>query len=97
MRKRKRPKNNIDTVGVDIETFANTYVVTRPNGKVRDCPQSKVVTVTPRSEYDRYNTNENVTATPLETDLNQVIIPRSTAFSKIKRVVAWLGGEHHPR
>ncbi len=97
MRKRKRPKNNIDSKGVDLETFANTYVVIRPNGKVRDCPQSRVVTVTPGSEYDRYNTNENVTATPLETDLNQVIIPRSTAFSKIKRVVAWLGGEHHPR
>lgn len=97
MRKTKRPKNNIDSVGVDLETFANTYVVTRPNGKVRDCPQSRVVTVTPGSKHGRYNTNGNVTATPLETDLNQVIIPRSTASSKIKRVVAWLGGEHHPR
>ena len=97
MRKRKRPRNNIDSVGVDIETFANTYVVTRPNGKVRDCPQSRVVTVTPGSKHGRYYTNGNVTATSLETDLNQVIIPRSTAFSKIKRVVAWLGGEHHPR
>lgn len=97
MRKRKRSRNNIDSVGVDLETFANTYVVTRPNGKVRDCPQSRVVTVTPGSKYGRYNTNGNVTAAPLETDLNQVILPRSTAFSKIKRVVAWLGGEHHPR
>lgn len=97
MRKRKRPKNNIDSVGVDLETFANTYVVTRPNGKVRDCPQSRVVTVTPGSKHGRYNTNGNVTATPIETDLDQVIIPRSTAFSKIKRVVAWLGGEHFPR
>lgn len=97
MSKRTRPKNNIDSVGVDLETFTNTYVITRPNGKVRNCPQSRVVTFTPGSKYDRYNTNENVTATPLETDLNQVIIPRSTAFSKIKRVVAWLGREHHPR
>lgn len=97
MRKRKRPRNNIDSVGVDIETFANTFVVTKPNGKVWDCPQSRVVTVTPGSKYCRYNTNENVTATPIETDLDQVIIPRSTAFSKIKRVVAWLGGEHNPR
>lgn len=97
MRKRKRPKNNIDSVGVDLETFANTFVVTKPNGKVRDYPQSRVVTVTPGSKHGRYNTNQNVTATPLETDLNQVIIPRSTAFSKIKSVVAWLGGEHFPR
>lgn len=97
MSKRKRPRNNIDSVGVDLETFANTYVVTRPNGKVRDCPQSRVATVTPGSKHGRYNTNQNVTATPLETDLNPVIIPRSTAFSKIKSVVAWLGGEHFPR
>lgn len=97
MRKRKRPKNNIDSVGVDLETFANTFVVTGPNGKVRDYPQSRVVTRTPGSKHGQYNTNGNVTATPLETDLDQVIIPRSTAFSKIKRVVAWLGGEHHPR
>ena len=98
MRRRKRPRNDKGSaVGVDIETFANTYVVTRPNGKVRDCPQSRVVTVTLGSKHGQYNTNGNVTATPLETDLNQVIIPRSTAFSKIKRVVAWLEGEHHPR
>ena len=86
-----------NSVAQDTETFANTYVVTRPNGKVRDCPQSRVVTVTPGSKHGRYNTNGNVTATPLETDLDQVIIPRSTAFSKIKRVVARLGGEHFPR
>ena len=97
MRKRKRPKNNIDSVGVDLETFANTYVITRPNGKVRDYPQSRVVTLTPGYNHGRYNTNGNVTVAPLETDLDQVIIPRSTAFSKIKRVVAWLGGEHRPR
>lgn len=97
MSKRTRPINNIDSVGVDLETFANTYVVTKPNGKVRNCPQSRVVTVTPGSKHSRYNTNGNVNATPIETDLDQVIIPRSTAFSKIKRVVAWLGGEHHPR
>lgn len=97
MRKRKRPKNNIDSVGVDLETFANTYVITKPNGKVRDCPQSRVVTVTPGPKHGRYNTNGNVTATPIETDLDQVIIPKSTAFSKIKRVVAWLGREHFPR
>lgn len=97
MRKRKRPKNNIDSVGVDLETFANTFVVTKPNCKVRDYPQSRVVTLTPGSKHGRYNTNGNVTATPLETDLDQVIIPKSTAFSKIRRVVAWLGGEHHPR
>lgn len=97
MRKRKRPRNNIDSVGVDLETFANIFVVTKPNGKVRDYPQSRVVTLTPGSKRGRYNTNGNVTATPLETDLDQVIIPRSTAFSKIKRVVAWLGGEHHLR
>lgn len=97
MRKRKRPKNNIDSVGVDLETFANTFVVTKPNGKVQDYPQSRVVTRTPGSRHGRYNTNGNVTATPIETDLDQVIIPRSTAFSKIKRVVVWLGGEHRPR
>ena len=97
MRKRKRPRNNIDSVGFDLETFANTYVVTRPNGKVRDCPQSRVVTVTPGFEHGRYSSKGNVAITPLETDLDQVIIPRSTAFSKIKRVVAWLGGEHFPK
>lgn len=97
MRKRKRPKNNIESVGVDLEIFANTFVVSKPNGKVRDYPQSRVVTVTPGSKRGRYNTNENVTATSIETDLDQVIIPRSSAFSKIKRVVAWLGGEYHPR
>ena len=97
MRKRKRPKNNIDSVGVDLETLANTFVVTKPNGKVLDYPQSRVVTLTPVFKNGRYNTNGNVTATPLETDLDQVIIPRSTAFSKIKRVVNWVGGEHHPR
>ena len=97
MSKRTRPKNNIDSKGVDLETFANTYVVTRPNGKVRDCPQSRVVTVTPGFEHGCYSSKGNVAITPIETDLNQVIIPRSTAFSKIKRVVAWLGGEHPPR
>ena len=98
MRKRKRPRNDKGSaVGIDMETFANTYVITRPNGKVRDCPQSRVVTFTPGFKYDRYNTNGNVTATPLETALDQVIIPRSTAFSKIKRVASWLEGEHHPR
>lgn len=95
MRKRKRPRNNIDSVGVDLETFANTYVVTKPNGKVRNCPQSRVVTVTPGFEHGRYSSKGDVAISPLESD--QVIIPRSTAFSKIKRVVAWLGGEHHPR
>jgi hypothetical protein len=85
MRKRKRPRNNIDSVGVDLETFANTYVVTRPNGKVRDCPQSRVVTVTPGSKHGQYNTNGNVTATPLETDLDQVIIPKKHGFLKDKK------------
>lgn len=98
MRKRKRPKNNIDSKGVDLETFANTYVITRPNGKVRDCPQSRVVTLTPGSKHGRYNTNGNVTAIPLETDLDQVIIQESSALSMVtKRVASWLGGEHHPR
>ena len=98
MRKRKRPKNNIDSVGVDLETFANTYVVTKPNGKVRSCPQSRVVTVTPGSKHGRYNTNGNVTAIPLETDLDQVIIQESSALSRVtKRVASWLGGKHHSR
>lgn len=96
MRKRKRPRNNIDSVGVDLETFANTYVITRPNGKVRNCLQSRVVTLTPGSKHGRYNTNGNVTATPIETD--QVIIQESSALSRVtKRVASWLGGEHHPR
>lgn len=97
MRKRKRPRNDKGSaVGVDLETFANTYVITRPNGKVRNCPQSRVVTLTPGFEHGRYSSKGDVAITPLESD--QAIIQESSALSRVtKRVASWLGGEHHPK
>lgn len=42
MRKRKRPRNNIDSVGVDMESYPNAIVVSKPNGDVMFFP-SKIM------------------------------------------------------
>lgn len=67
MRKRKRPRNNIDSVGIDMESYPNAVVVSKPNGDVMFFPPRNNVVVVARSEHGHYGEKGNLIVTPLET------------------------------
>ena len=67
MRKRKRPRNDKGSaVGIDMESYSNAIVVSKPSGKVLFFPPRKDIVVGARSEHGHYDERGNLTVTPLE-------------------------------
>lgn len=68
MSKRKRPRNDKGSaVGIDMESYPNAIVVSKPNGDVMFFPPRNNVVVEERSEHGHYDEKGNLIVTPLET------------------------------
>lgn len=67
MSKRKRPKKDKGSaVGIDMESYPNAIVVSKPNGDVMFFPPRNDVVVKAKSEHGHYDERGNLTVTPLE-------------------------------
>lgn len=66
MRRRKRPRND-KGLGIDMESYPNAIVVSKPNGDVMFFPSRNNVVVKVRSEHGHYGEKGNLIVTPLET------------------------------
>ena len=68
MKKRKSPRNTKgDVVAIDMESYPNVIVASKPSGEVLFLPRREVVVVEARSEHGHYDEYGNLTVTPLET------------------------------
>lgn len=67
MRRRKRPRNDKGSaVGIDMESYPNAIVVSKPSGDVMFFPSRNDVVVKAKSEHGHYCEKGNLTVTPLE-------------------------------